>query len=76
MRLELKGTAKNRTRLLWTCQVSYDLVVIRLAMIFAEDGLGVEQVHLAWPTLHEKLNDGFGFWSCMRGPRFQVVETP
>jgi hypothetical protein len=44
----------------------------RLAVVFGEFGLGVEQIDVAGTAVHEELDDGFRFWRMMRRSQFQV----
>jgi len=69
---EGEGTGEERVDVVGLMDL--DAAGERLAGQFLEDGLGVEEVHLAGAAVLDKLDDGFGFGGEMGGAGLDVVD--
>ncbi len=69
---ELERAAHQRPGVLDELDLPGDLVEVGLAVVFVERRLGVEQVHLARPAVHEQVDDRPGLRGEVRLARLEV----
>ena len=70
---ELKRAAKQRPGRARVFHLAGDLVEIRLAVQLVQQRLGVEQIHLARPAIHEQVDHAGRRGPVMRWARLQVI---
>ena len=71
---ELEGAAHQGPGLFRVLHVGDGhLVQVGLSVMLVQQGLGVEQVHLAGPAVHEEVNDGLGLGLEMGTAGLEVV---
>src|SRR5262249_25463309 len=73
---ELERAAHQRAGALRVLDFPRDLVEIGLTMMAVERRLGVKQVHLARPAIHEQMDDRARFGCDMRQARGEIGKSP
>jgi len=71
---ELEWTPHDRPGVFDVLHLARNFAEVRLTVMFIERGFRIEQIHLARPTVHEKMNHRFRFGGKMRLTRTQVRE--
>ena len=65
---KLEGAAHERAGVLDVLDLARNLVGISLAVVRIERGLGIEQIHLARPAIHEQVDHGLRLGRNVRRP--------